>query len=98
MSKRLSLENPECQAKLLALARAEHSETNDRTLRLLKKALAEVIKNDLTARQKQMIVLYYYEGLRMCEIASMLSLDASTVSRTLTRARANILKRLKYLL
>ncbi len=98
MSKRVSLSNPLLDQQLLAMARAQESETNAQQLKLVKKALAEVIKNDLTGRQKQMIVLYYYEGMRMREIAEQLQLDPSTVSRTLTRARRNILQYLKYLL
>lgn len=98
MSKRLSLSNPAYEKELIALMREKTSATNERQVTILKKALADVIKNDLTTRQKQMIVLYYYEGMKMKEIAAMLEVDPTTVSRTLSRAMHNIFIRLQYLL
>lgn len=40
-----------------------------------------------TARQEQLIELYYLQGKKMGEIADELSISHSTVSRTLTRGR-----------
>ena len=45
-----------------------------------------------------MVVLYYYEGMRMPQIAQQLNRDVSTVSRTIKRARRNLRDRLKYLI
>lgn len=98
MSKRLSLSNPAYEQELIALMREKNSPTNAPRIAIAKKALADVIKNGLTPRQKQMVVLYYYEGMKMKEIAVLLEIDPTTVSRTLTRARRNIFERLRYLL
>lgn len=98
MSKRLSLSNPAYEQELIALMREKNSPTNAPQLKILKKALADVIKNGLTPRQKQMVVLYYYEGMKMKEIAAALDVDPTTVSRTLKRARKNIYERLRFLL
>ena len=72
------------------------SETNGEKLKLVKKALKKVVEEQLSARQKQMIVLYYYKEIDMPEIAEMLGINVSTVSRTLNRARQNLMKYLKY--
>lgn len=72
------------------------SETNVEKLKLVKKALKKVVEEQLSARQKQMIVLYYYKEMDMPEIAEMLGINVSTVSRTLNRARQNLIKYLKY--
>ena len=98
MAKRVSTENPAYIRRLLELSGEQEAETNDQQLRRLKRALREVIKNDLTPRQKEMVVLYYYEGMKMCRIAEKLNLDISTVTRTIKRARRNIYDRLKYLI
>ena len=98
MAKRVSTENPAYIRRLLELSGEQEAETNDQQLRRLKRALREVIKNDLTPRQKEMVVLYYYEGMKMFRIAEKLNLDISTVSRTIKRARRNIYDRLKYLI
>lgn len=70
--------------------------TNTALIANLKKALVYVITNEISERQRQMITLYYYEKLNMPEIARQLGVNKSTVSRTLARARCNIMKRLQW--
>lgn len=72
------------------------TQTNEDKLKLAKKALKKVVEEQLTTRQKQVIVLYYYEQVNMPTIAKMLGVNPSTVSRTLNRARQNIMKYLQY--
>jgi len=72
------------------------SESNSELKKLARKALKKVIEEQLSARQKQFIVLYYYKEMDMPTIAEMCGVNASTVSRTLNRARQNIYKYLKY--
>ena len=84
--------------RLLELSEESEAETNQAQMQRLKRALRDVIKNDLTPRQKEMVVLYYYEGMRMPQIAQQLNRDVSTVSRTIKRARRNLRDRLKYLI
>lgn len=66
--------------------------TNRKQLEISKTALKQVIQNDLTARQRELILLHYYQNLNNKQIAETLGLDASTVSRTLGRARKRIYK------
>ncbi len=66
--------------------------TNRKQLEMSRKALTEIIQNDLTPRQRELIFLRYYQNMNNKQIAALLSLDASSVSRTLKRARIRIYK------
>ncbi|MEG0777260.1 MAG: sigma-70 family RNA polymerase sigma factor [Oscillospiraceae bacterium] len=55
-----------------------------------------VIREELTERQEELVRLYYIEQMSMTEIAQLLELSPSTVSRTLKRGRGRIRKYLKY--
>lgn len=48
--------------------------------------LYRAIKTQLTHRQTQVMLLYYFEGKNITEIAQELGLNKSTVSRTLRRS------------
>ncbi|WP_081460063.1 sigma-70 family RNA polymerase sigma factor [Ruminococcus champanellensis] len=98
MAKRVTEAHPDYIKRLLELSEESEAETNQAQMQRLKRALRDVIKNDLTPRQKEMVVLYYYEGMRMPQIAQQLNRDVSTVSRTIKRARRNLRDRLKYLI
>ena len=50
----------------------------------------------LTPRQKQVLTLYYDHGLTMGQIALKLSVNPSTVSRTLSRAKRRLYRCLRY--
>lgn len=50
------------------------------------KQLHFLIENCLTARQKQIIVLYYYQKQTLRQIADILGITESTVCRTKKRA------------
>ena len=90
MAKRVTEAHPDYIKRLLELSEESEAETNQAQMQRLKRALRDVIKNDLTPRQKEMVVLYYYEGMRMPQIAQQLNRDVSTVSRTIKRARRNL--------
>lgn len=68
------------------------TEEDNPTARLLGLALRE----DLTARQAQMVRLYYLEQHTMRDIAGMLGVNISTVSRTLSAARGKLRRCLRY--
>ncbi len=76
----------------------EDDYTNRSQLAKMKKALADVVQNEISARQREIIVLYYYKQMNIPQIADMLGVNKSTVSRTLSRARRTILSRLKYMI
>lgn len=58
--------------------------------------LADAIEQELTPRQRQLVRLYYLEQYNMKDIAAMLDLNPSTVSRTLALARRKLKKCLRY--
>jgi len=65
--------------------------TNSSQIRKMKRAMYRAIENDLTSRQQEIVVMYYFRGMTMSKIAGKLNVNKSTVSRTLKRAK----KRLK---
>ncbi len=69
--------------------------TNSTNMKIAKEMLKDSIAEDLTSNQKKMVYLKYYEQLKNKEIAERLGLDASTVSRTLKRARERIKKSMR---
>lgn len=54
------------------------------------------IATELTARQHQMITMYYLQGISMPEIARELGVNISTVSRTIQRGRVRLKRCLRY--
>ncbi len=70
----------------------EPSESSDNNLQLehLKKALEKIIHTRLTTRQQEILIMYYFEKKKTPEIARLLGINKSTVSRTLNRAVENI--------
>lgn len=74
----------------------EEQEDEPRNRRELLRLMRRVIDQALTSRQKTMIDLHFYEGHTVTEIAQMLGLNKSTVSRTLKRAVGNLKKYMMY--
>jgi RNA polymerase sigma factor (sigma-70 family) len=74
----------------------QNEQDNREQLVRLKRILHQVICHRLTQRQKEILLLYYYENKSMPQIAEMLGIHKSTVSRTLSRARDNIRKYLEF--
>ena len=58
--------------------------------------LSEAIREELTARQRQMVHMYYIEQHTMPEIGRLLGVNQSTVSRTLAAARTRLRRCLQY--
>ena len=56
----------------------------------------QAIRRELTARQRQMVEMYYGECMVMAEIAAALGVNVSTVSRTLARSREKLRQCLRY--
>lgn len=54
------------------------------------------IEEELSTKQQQYVELYYLRQMTMHEIAKQCGVVVSTVSRTLSRARARLLHCLKY--
>lgn len=73
---------------------ADNEEQRDRLRRNLRLAMEQ----ELTPRQKEMVSLYFYQGLNVSRIAEKLSVNRSTVSRTLRRAKDRLYHSLQYAL
>lgn len=58
--------------------------------------LADALERELTPRQREMVRLYYLEQHNMRDIAEMLGVYPSTVSRTLKLAREKLKTCLRY--
>ena len=61
-------------------------QTNRREREEYRRFLYRAIKTHLTHRQTQVMLLYYFEGKNITEIAQELGLNKSTVSRTFRRS------------
>ena len=51
----------------------------------------------LTPVQRETVLLYYYQGMTMPQIAQLRGCNKSNVCRTLKRARGNLMRALQYL-
>ncbi|WP_338109728.1 sigma-70 family RNA polymerase sigma factor [Pseudoflavonifractor phocaeensis] len=70
--------------------------TNRAELGRLKQNLLRALEEDVTARQREMLMLYYVRELNMRQVARQLGVCPSTVSRTLHRGEANLRRCLRY--
>ena len=75
---------------------AAHAEDNENDLRRLKRNLRVAREEELTARQRELLRLRYDESMSVTEIAGLLGVDKSTVSRTISRAKRRLYKCLRY--
>ena len=98
-TKRLSLDHASGQwlADLAALRREDTGGNAEQLLRL-RKNLRSARQQILTPRQQEILTLYYDQGMNMRQIAALLEVNPSTVSRTLRRARQRLYQALRYTL
>lgn len=61
-----------------------------------KKAVIIAFNEELTEKQKLYYTMYHLQGISIPKIASMLGVNRSTVSRTITRARRKLARVLRY--
>ena len=69
---------------------------NSQQLGALKRNLARALREDITDRQRELLLLYYGQGLNMRQIAERLGVDKSTVSRTIKRGEVRLRRCLRY--
>ena len=62
----------------------------------LKRNLRRAMKRELTPRQQEIMALYFFENRPMTEIAAMLGINKSTVSRCLRRGQKRLRHFLEY--
>ncbi len=80
----------------MAVYAREMSSDNSREISRLKRNLLRALREDVTAKQRQVLLLYYGQGLNMREIGEMLGVDKSTVSRTIKRGEKRLRRCLRY--
>ena len=66
------------------------AEDNGSQLQQLRRNLAQALREEVTERQKQVLFLYYNQGLTMREIGAALGVDRRTVTRTKKRGEARL--------
>ena len=76
--------------------RRENGADNSEQLERLRRNLRRARELELTDRQRQMLALYYDEGMTVPQIALELGLNRSTVSRTIRRAKERLYHCLRY--
>lgn len=65
---------------------------NDRQLEEMRIALRHALNHGVTNRQKEILLMYYYDNKTMPEIADELGIAKQNVSKSIKRALANIKK------
>ena len=60
------------------------------------KRIRQVIERELTSRQQQTLIAYYFRQMTMPEIAREQGVNKSTVCRTLHRAEETLRRYLRY--
>lgn len=73
----------------------EDGET-DWEYRWMLRVLTRVMEGELTDRQRECVQLYYFDGMKMREIADYLGVKTPAVSRHLKRAREKMEHILRY--
>lgn len=80
----------------------QNKETEDSVLIKRKKRLCKIVKkvieNELDGLDRLLAKLYWYSGLNQTQIATMLGLHKSFVSRHIKKANETIYKNLKYVM
>lgn len=74
----------------------EMASDNVQQLDRLKENLARALRQDVTDRQRQFLMLYYGQGLNMRQIGERVGVNKSTVSRTIKRGEARLRRCLRY--
>lgn len=74
----------------------ENDGISDEFIRRLKRVMLNVINNELTPRQKEIIMLYYFKETDIVRISEMLGITPQAVSAAMKRARLKIYQFMKY--
>lgn len=72
------------------------ADDNREQLGRLKRNLTHALRQDITPKQREYMILYYGRGMSMEAIAQELGVNKSTVSRTLKRGRQRLYRCLRY--
>lgn len=76
--------------------KAQQGEDNHLRMERLLGNLNTAMSEELTARQRQMLQMHFFQGKTVTAIADELSLSKSTVSRTISRSIDKLFRALRY--
>ena len=76
----------------------EQANDNQEQMERLRRNLRRAREQELTPRQQQVLTLRYEQNMNGAEIARLLGLNRSTVSRTIRRAQERLRRCLQYAL
>ncbi len=71
-------------------------EKGDKSYQKMITAVKNIMQGELTPRQKQCILLYYGDKMKMKEIAKNFGIGVSSVSRHIKKAKCRIKKTMEY--
>lgn len=74
------------------------SDSEEESVCRLRRLLLNVINNELTPRQKQIIMLYYFRRVDIVRIGEQLGITPQAVSAAMSRARLRMYRILQYYL
>lgn len=69
---------------------------NSSSINRMKKVLLNIINNELTPRQKEVIMLYYFKGIDTVTIARESGVSPQSVSAVMARARKRLYRIMRY--
>ena len=72
------------------------AEDNSEQMGRLRRNVMLALREDVTPRQRECMLLYYEKRLNMRQIAELMGIDKSTVSRTIKRGEARLRRCLRY--
>lgn len=72
------------------------AQDNKDQINRLKRNLTHALRQDITQRQREYMMLYYGKSMSMEAIAQQCGVNKSTVSRTLKRGRQRLYRCLRY--
>ena len=81
---------------LIAFSLYQQGSSNRPERERMKKILTRAIRHELTDRQRDCVMMYYLEGMKMKDIAQALNLSRSTVTRHIQSATRKLRKVASY--
>ncbi len=72
------------------------TEDGDSSARRLKRTLTRVIETELTPRQKEIVIMYYYKNINTVQIAKQTGVSSQSVCAVMSRARKRLFRILQY--
>ena len=72
------------------------AEDNAQQIGRLRRNVMRALREDVTPRQRECMLLYYEKRLNMREIGELMGIDKSTVSRNIKRGESRLRRCLRY--